>query len=169
MSPDQARSDTAPRRHARPTSELASLCTHQAFHTSNRIVRGAGLRMARTRRSQAGTTSRRSNHALAPQLVASAKLLGSQQTFTDRAGESTRCEGVTDRYAPTGHPAHAVPLSKLLHDASGVRIGERCRRKAGFAHLTREDLSCLGRAPSGALPTRRQVLRARGPTGLGLV
>jgi hypothetical protein len=128
------------------------LCTHQAFHTSNRIVRSARPRMARTRRSRAGTASRRSSRALAPQLVASAELLDSaadlhrpprrQQAMREASPTGTR---------PTGHPAHAVPRSKSMHDASGVRIGETLPSESRIRALnTRGFRVLLGWGAEGA-------------------
>ena len=80
------------------------LCIHQAFHTSNRIVRGAGPSLARTRRSWASTASRRSCHALALSLWRQLSCW-TQLTFTDearRGGEQAAGEMFTGRHVANG-------------------------------------------------------------------
>ncbi len=105
------------------------LCTHQAFHTSNRIVRSARPSMARTRRSWAGTASRRLSHTLAPQfcLVESSRGAGPAADLHRRGarrGEQAMREAFTGRHA-----------------ANGPRVS---------AQNTDDSESCLSRSPSGA-------------------
>jgi hypothetical protein len=72
-----------------------------------------------------------------------------QQTFTDREGRAGDAGGVTDRHAANG-ATHRTPflVRSCCTTLAACALAERCRRKAGFAHLTREDSeSCLGRAP----------------------
>ena len=83
-------------------------------------------------------------------------------------GEPAMREASPTRPRPTGHPAHAVPRSKFLHDAGGVRIGGTLPSESRIrAHNTRgfRVLAWIGRQtvpprkmPSPASPQDPQDL-----------